>query len=252
MRSPENVIGDQPVCPSEIQKHTARALTIKEVYNLRNDFINAASRVQKSRYDGVKIHGAHGFILTQCLSSDINKRKDIYGGNLKNKAPLLFEIVDGIRKACAPQFLLGIRLSPERFGMQLHEVKIVSQQLIDTNQIDFLDISLWEVFKTPENEAYRDKSRLAHFEELDYKNVKWTVAGKISSGEDVQNVLNTREGFVSIGKSGILHHDSPKQVIDNQNFEPIQTPVSEVYLKQEGLGNAFVTYMKRWDGFVRD
>ncbi|TXE16183.1 NADH:flavin oxidoreductase [Psychroserpens burtonensis] len=252
MRSPENVIGEQPVCPSVIQKHNARALTLEEVYNLRNDFIDAAIRAQKSGYDGVEVHGAHGYILTQFLSTDINKRKDIYGGNLKNRARLLFEIVDGIRKACGAQFLLGVRLSPERFGMQLHEVKIVSQQLIDTNQIDFLDISLWDVFKTPENEAYRNKSLLAHFEELDYKNVKWTVAGKISSGEDVQKVLNTRVDFVSIGKSGILHHDFPKQVIKNPNFEPIQTPVSEVYLEQEGLGNAFVTYMKRWDGFVRD
>jgi len=251
MRSPEDIIGEQPVCPSEIQKHNARALTLEEVYNLRQDFIDAAIRAQKSGYDGVEVHGAHGYILTQFLSSDINKRTDHYGGNLENRARLIFEIVDGIRKACGPQFLLGVRLSPERFGMQLDEVKTVSQQLIDTNQIDFLDISLWDVFKMPEEESHQNKSLLAYFEELDYKDVKWTVAGKINSGEDVQKILNTTVDFVSIGKSGILHHDFPKLVMDNPNFVPAPTPVSTDHLKQEGLGDAFVTYMKRWEGFVQ-
>lgn len=251
MRSPEDVIGEQPVCPSEIKKHNARALTLDEVYNLRKDFIDAAVRSQKSGYDGVEVHGAHGYILTQFLSADINNRKDQYGGSLENRSRLIFEIVDGIRKACGPQFLLGVRLSPERFGMQLNEVKTVSQQLIDTNKIDFLDVSLWDVFKNPEDEKFQNKSLLSHFEELDYKNVKWTVAGKISSGADVQTILNTSVDFISIGKSGILHHDFPHQVIENPNFEPTVTPVTESYLKQEGLGGAFVTYMKRWEGFVK-
>lgn len=251
MRSPEDVIDEQPVCPSKIQKHNARALTLEEVYNLRQDFIDAAIRAQKSGYDGVEVHGAHGYILTQFLSSDINKRTDHYGGNLENRARLIFEIVYGIRKACGPEFLLGVRLSPERFGMRLDEVKTVSQQLIDTNQIDFLDISLWDVFKMPEEESHHNKPLLAHFEELDYKDVKWTVAGKINSGEDVQKILNTTVDFVSIGKSGILHHDFPKLVMDDPNFEPTPTPVSIDHLKQEGLGDPFVTYMKRWEGFVQ-
>jgi 2,4-dienoyl-CoA reductase-like NADH-dependent reductase (Old Yellow Enzyme family) len=251
MRSPKEVIGKQPVCPSEIKKHNTRALTLKEVHNLRQDFIDAAIRAQESGYDGVEVHGAHGYILTQFLSSEINSRTDVYGGSLENRARLIFEIVDGIRKACGPQFLLGVRLSPERFGMKLDEVKTVSQQLIDTNQIDFLDISLWDVFKIPEDEAFQNKSLLAHFEDLDYKDVKWTVAGKINSGKDVEKILNTTVDFVSIGKSGILHHDFPKLVMDNPNFEPTPTPVSVSHLQKEGLANAFVTYMKRWEGFVK-
>jgi 2,4-dienoyl-CoA reductase-like NADH-dependent reductase (Old Yellow Enzyme family) len=250
MRAPEDIIGEAPVCPSEIKKHNTRALTLEEVHILRQDFIDAAIRAQKSGYDGVEVHGAHGYILTQFLSSDINSRTDCYGGSLENRARLIFEIVDGIRKACGPQFLLGVRLSPERFGMQLDDVKMVSQQLIDTNQLDFLDISLWDVFKMPEDKAFQNKSLLAHFETLNYKNVKWTVAGHINSGEDVEKMLSTTVDFVSIGKSGILHHDFPKLVMDSPNFEPTPTPVSVSHLQKEGLSDAFVTYMKRWEGFV--
>ena len=55
---------------------------------------------------------------------------------------------------------------------------------------------------------------------------------------------------MTIGRSGILHHDFPAKVINDPNFEPIQTPVSKEYLKKEGLGDNFVEYMKRWPNFV--
>jgi 2,4-dienoyl-CoA reductase-like NADH-dependent reductase (Old Yellow Enzyme family) len=250
MRSPADLIGESPVCPSTSEKHGARALSLAEVHALKAAFITAAVRAQTSGYDGVEVHGAHGYILTQFLSEKINQRTDAYGGSLENRARLLFEIVDGIREACGPGFLLGVRLSPERFGMKLAEVKEICQRFIREGKIDFLDISLWDCFKLPEEEAYRDKSLLQHFAELDYGEVKWTVAGQIRTGEDVQSVLASGVDFVSIGRAAILHHDFPVKVMADPGFTPVSTPVSEAYLHQEGLSDKFVTYMKRWKGFV--
>lgn len=105
MRTSENLIGQQPVCPSSNEKHNSRSLSLKEVYQLRDDFIAAAIRAQKSGYNGVEVHGAHGYILTQFLSSDINKRDDQYGGSLENRSRLLFEILEGIRNTCGEYFL---------------------------------------------------------------------------------------------------------------------------------------------------
>ena len=252
MRSPFEVIKAKAVCPSAHDKYNARGLTLEEVHQLRDDFIAAALRSQKAGYDGVEVHGAHGYILTQFLSSKINLRTDDYGGSLANRARLLFEIVDGIRTACGPAFLLGVRLSPERFGMQLQEIKTITQQLIDHHHIDFLDISLWDVFKQPEEAEHQQLSLLEHFSALDYKDVKWTVAGKISTGTDVQKVLDAGVDFVSIGRSAILHYDFPEQVFKNPDFTPTTLPVSEDYLKAQGLSSNFITYMKRWDGFVAD
>ena len=250
MRSPKEVIKQQPVCPSNNEKLDARALTLDEVTTLRNDFISAAQRAQKAGYDGIEIHGAHGYILGQFLSKAINKRDDEYGGSLENRSRIIFEIVDGIRKTCGKEFLLGLRLSPERFGMDLQEIKTISQQFIDQGKVDFLDISLWDCFKLPEEKAYQDKSLLEHVTSLDYKNVKLTVAGKISSGKDVHNILNSKVDFVTIGRSAILHHDFPKQVIENQNFKPKSLPVSKSHLKNEGLSDVFINYMNRWPDFV--
>jgi len=250
MRSPEAEIHQQPVSASAIEKHNARGLSLSEVQQLRDDFIASAIRAQKSGYDGAEVHGAHGYILTQFLSAEINKREDEYGGSLENRVRLLLEIVDGIRAACGKEFLLGVRLSPERFGMQLSEVKTVCEWLINRHDIDFLDLSLWDVFKQPEEEAHQQKNLLQHFLEIDYKEVKLTVAGKITTGSDVHKLLAAGVDFVTIGRAAILHHDYPRRVIADPAFVPIALPVSEAHLKHEGLSDTFVTYMRGWDGFV--
>ena len=251
MRSPKEVIGEQPVCPSDNEKTGARALTRDEVIQLREDFIAAAVRAKSCGYDGVEVHGAHGYILTQFLSAEINKRTDEYGGSLENRSRILIEIIQGIRKQCGNDFLLGLRLSPERFGMDLQEIKTLCAHLDESGLIDFLDISLWDSFKMPEDEKHQDQSLLEHFTGLNLKNAKLTVAGKILSAQDVHEVLDAGVDFVSIGRSAILHHDFPQLVMDNPNFQPESTPVSAEYLKSEGLSDTFVNYMRRWPDFVK-
>lgn len=250
MRSPAELIGKAPLCPSDNEKYGARGLSLEEVKQLKSDFVEAAIRAKKCGYDGVEVHGAHGYILTQFLSTEYNHRTDEYGGSLFNRSRLLFEIVGEIRKTCGKEFLLGVRLSPERFGMKLQEVKEVSQRLIDETQIDFLDISLWDAFKLPEEEEHNTKTLLQHFAELDFKESLFTVAGKIKNGKEVQEILNSGVDFVTIGRSAILHHDFPAKVIANPDFERIETPVSKAYLNKEGLNNDFVEYMRKWKGFV--
>ncbi len=161
MRSPHEVIGQQPVCPSDNEKCNARALTAKEVEQLKEDFVCAAARAEQAGFDGVEIHGAHGYILCQFLSPTINQRTDQYGGSLQNRARIIFDIIDGIRKRCRPGFLLGIRLSPERFDLKLGEVIEITQRLMNDAQIDFLDMSLWDSFKEPVEEAYRGQTLLS-------------------------------------------------------------------------------------------
>lgn len=252
MRTPHELINEKPVSSSNNEKTSARGLTLSEVKQLRDDFIIAAVRAKKCGYDGVEVHGAHGYILTQFLSAEINHRTDEYGGPLENRARIIFEIVDGIRKKCGQDFLIGVRLSPERFGMDIGEVKIVCQRLIDDGNINFLDISLWDCFKMPNDKKYQNLSLLDHFKSLDFKNVKWTVAGKISNAVDVQKILNAGVDFVSIGTSAILHHNFPRLVIDNPNFTPTSTPVSEEHLLKEGLSKTFIKYLKRWPGFIKE
>ncbi|MGI9526576.1 MAG: NADH:flavin oxidoreductase [Weeksellaceae bacterium] len=251
MRTPIELIDNQKaVSASDIEAYNARALTLEEIDILKNDFIAAAVRAQKCGYDGVEIHGAHGYIIAQFLSSEFNHRKDKYGGSLENRAKLLFDIVDGVRKACGTKFLLGVRLSPEKFGMDIAEIKWMIEKLISDGKIDFIDISLWDCFKLPTNEKYQNKVLIHHFTAIDFKDVKWMVAGKIYTAQDVRNVLDAGADIVSIGTAAILHHDFPKQVINNFNFTPIETPVSIQHLINEGLSSKFIQYLKKWPNLI--
>ena len=249
MRSPKELISGFPLCPSDNEKHKARGLTEIQVQQLIQDFIAAAQRAQEAGYDGVEIHGAHGYILSQFLSQTINQRTDQYGGNLENRSRIIMEIIEGVRETCGNNFLLGVRLSPERFGMELNEIQELCQRLNDMNQIDFLDISLWDSFKLPEDNS-SDKLLLDYFTELDLNNVRLTVAGNIRSSEDVRNILSHKVDFVTIGRSAILHHDFPKKAISDKDFTTIPTPVSKNHLRKEGLSDVFINYMTRWPDFV--
>jgi 2,4-dienoyl-CoA reductase-like NADH-dependent reductase (Old Yellow Enzyme family) len=252
MRSPENLVSGRPVCPSDNEETGARALTLAGVRQLREDFVTAAQRAEKAGFDGVEIHGAHGYILSQFLSPAINQRNDRYGGSLENRARILIEIIEAVRDRCQPGFLLGVRLSPERFELKLGEMIEVSRRLMEEGAIDFLDVSLWDVFKEPVEERFHGRSLFSYFAELDRGEVRLGIAGKIYTAHDARKCLEDGADFILLGRAAILHHDFPLQVLADPDFKPVKTPVSREYLHSQGLSEAFVSYMSRWTGFVED
>jgi 2,4-dienoyl-CoA reductase-like NADH-dependent reductase (Old Yellow Enzyme family) len=253
MRTPRELINNQaPVCPSEDAETGARALTLAEVEQLREDFVAAAMRAERAGFDGVELHGAHGYILCQFLSPQYNRRDDRYGGSLDNRCRLVFEIIDGIRRRCRPDFTLGIRVSPERFGLHLGEMRDVVQRLLHDGRLDYVDLSLWDVFKEPNEEAFRSRPLVDWFTDLDRRDVKLGVAGKIMDGATARRCLQHGADFVTIGRAAILHHDFPERLRKDPDFAAIPLPVGAEHLRAEGLGPAFVEYMKTWKGFVAE
>ena len=92
-----------------------RALTTSEVRAAVESFVAAAARAERAGFDGVEVHGAHGYLVGQFLDGRHNHREDEYG----DRPRFLLEILEGIRSATGPDFQLGLRLSPERFGIEL-------------------------------------------------------------------------------------------------------------------------------------
>ncbi len=250
MRSPADLIGAQPVCPSDDAEFGARAMTGAEVEQLIEDFIAAAVRVERAGFDGVELHGAHGYVLAQFLSPTVNRRSDRYGGSTENRARIVLEIIDGVRARCRPDFNLGLRLSPERFGLELPEIRDLAQRLMSEGKVDYLDLSLWNYAKEPEDPAFRGRSLMSVFTELDRGGVRVGAAGKVSSASDARRCLEEGCDFVLVGRAAILHHDYPTRVAAQGDFAPVGLPVTREYLAAEGLGPAFVDYMSGWKGFV--
>jgi 2,4-dienoyl-CoA reductase-like NADH-dependent reductase (Old Yellow Enzyme family) len=252
IRSPKDLIGTTPVGPSDDKDTGARALTAAEVEQLTEDFILAALRAEKAGFDGVELHGAHSYILCEFLSAENNRRDDQWGGSLENRARVLRDIIAGVRKRCRADFALGVRLSPERFGLKLAEMRDLAGELMQSGDLDFLDMSLWDVFKQPLEEDMQGKRLMAYLTELNRGTTKLGVAGKIASGDDAAKILEEGADFAVVGRAAILHHDFPRRVAADPHFKPIALPVSRAHLAAEGLSPKFITYMQNWKGFVAE
>jgi 2,4-dienoyl-CoA reductase-like NADH-dependent reductase (Old Yellow Enzyme family) len=248
-RSPKDLVGT-PVSASDDPETGARGLSLAEVEQLVEDFVAAAVRSEKAGFDGVEIHGAHGYILAQFLSPELNKRDDRYGGSVENRARIIHEIIDGVRTRTGPNFQLGLRLSPERFGLKLAEIIEVTRKILADGKLDYLDMSLWDVFKEPVEEAFKGKSLMSYFTELPRGDVRLGVAGKVTSPAIAAEMLEKGADFVLIGRAAILHHDFPERARDPA-FTPVALPVTAEYLANEGLSPTFVQYMSAWPGFVQ-
>jgi 2,4-dienoyl-CoA reductase-like NADH-dependent reductase (Old Yellow Enzyme family) len=251
-RSVSAVTGMAPVSASEDTATGTRALTTEEVESLVGDFVAAAGRAEAAGFHGIELHGAHGYMIAQFLSAEINRRTDRYGGSLENRARLLVEIIDGIRDRCGPDFQIGVRLSPERFGMVIDEVREVMAMLADSGKVDYLDLSMWDVHKEAAEEAWSGQRLLDIFCAVPRGDMRLGAAGKMYSGEDITRALDAGLDFVFLGRAGILHHDFPEMLRADPSARIRDLPVSVETLHDEGLSDRFVVYMRSWKGFVAD
>jgi 2,4-dienoyl-CoA reductase-like NADH-dependent reductase (Old Yellow Enzyme family) len=250
-RSPADLIGTTPVFPSDHADTGARALSLDEVEATVEAFVAGAVRADRAGFDGVEIHGAHGYLVCAFLSAELNRRTDRYGGSLENRARFLFEIVEGIRRRCRPDFILGVRLSPERFALRLPEIVDVASALLLDDRIEFLDVSLWDCFKKPVAHPDGERLLLDYFTDLPRGETRLGVAGNLRTPADVRSVLDTGVDIAIIGRAAIIHHDFPNRLAADPAFAPLLPPVSRDHLLSEGVSPGFLTYLDAsFKGFV--
>ncbi len=252
-RADPKLTGQPLVAPWDDAETGARALSTAEVEQLVQDFIAAARRGEQAGFQGVELHGAHGYLLAQFLDGEHNQRGDRYGGSFENRSRILFEIIDGIRACTGPDFQLGLRLSPERFGITLPESLALARAVLAGGQLDYLDMSLWDCFKAPLDAAFADRPLIQHFAALERGATRLGVAGKIMDSATAQRCLDAGVDFVLIGRGAMLHHDFARRALADAAFTCIERPVSRAHLQAEGLGPAFLQYVtSTWPRFVAD
>lgn len=248
----DKAVVSHPVSASDVEAAGARGLSTDEVKALRDDFVAAAVRAEKAGFDGVEVHGAHGYILAEFLSPELNRRDDAYGGSPENRARLVLEIIDGIRASCGPQFQLGLRVSPERFGQKLLEIRALIGKVLDEGKLDYVDLSLWDVRKTANDAEGEGRPLIDWFMDLPRGDTKVGVAGKILSAADCAWVIEKGCDFAAIGRGAILRHDFADRVLEDASYRSPDLPVTEQHLLDEALSPTFVHYMKNWKGFVAE
>jgi 2,4-dienoyl-CoA reductase-like NADH-dependent reductase (Old Yellow Enzyme family) len=161
-----------PLAPSEVQLSVAgnfgkpRAVTETDIQNIIARFARTAAVLKAAGFDGVQIHSAHGYLLSQFLSPRTNRRTDRWGGSLANRASLLLEVVRSVRASVGADYPIAVKLNSSDFvqgGFTLEEsiqvVHWLSEAAIDLLEISGGTYEQLEFFKAHDPAEIRDSTR---------------------------------------------------------------------------------------------
>jgi 2,4-dienoyl-CoA reductase-like NADH-dependent reductase (Old Yellow Enzyme family) len=142
------VCGCQPLAPSNLivpnkGQEVPRAMTLSDIEEVVEDFVQATRRACEAGFDAVEIHGAHGYLLSQFLSPLCNRRDDEYGGSLKNRIRLSLRVISSIRKELGRRYPVLYRLGAEDMlqgGLALDE-GVQAATMLAKEGVDIIDVS---------------------------------------------------------------------------------------------------------------
>lgn len=134
--------------PLNLGKHSKMfgrptAMTSENIAEVIARFADSARRAEQAGFDGVELHGAHGYLLSQFLSPLANRRGDSWGGSLENRARLLLDVVRAIRAVVKPRFGLGVKLNSadfQRGGFDTEDSQQVVRWLNEL-AVDLIEVS---------------------------------------------------------------------------------------------------------------
>lgn len=257
-RSPESLIGTQPLSASAHQMPHAktpvpvREATADDIKRIINDFVQAAVRAEKAGFDGVELHGAHGYLIHQFLSKITNRRTDEWGGAFENHNRFLLSILKGIREKVSRSFIVGVRLSPEDKytfeGIDFDE-SLALARILASEGADYIHLSPWDALKKPEKYPDGAKRLIEYFRDA-VPTMPLLVAGNIWDDADAELAIDLGADIVALGKAAIGNANWP--TLAKAQTDPLRPPYTVEYLLQQHLSPPFVEYMKRWKGFVED
>jgi 2,4-dienoyl-CoA reductase-like NADH-dependent reductase (Old Yellow Enzyme family) len=138
--------GQTPQAPSNVEgfaKGARQEMSADDIQGVVNAYGAAAQRAQTAGFDGVQIHSAHGYLLSQFLSPAFNHRKDEYGGDIQNRARALVEVLREVRQAVGTDFPVLVKINCQDFienGLQPDDARQAAKMLVE-NGIDAIELS---------------------------------------------------------------------------------------------------------------
>jgi len=141
------VIGETPVAPSVIHdpigKDIPRALTIDEIHHIVWQFGEAARRAKEAGFDGIELHGGHGYLMAEFMSTHSNRRVDQYGGGLQNRMRFALECIEAVKQYADDNFIIGYRISMDEkvYGGRRIEESLAILPFLEAAGVDLINAS---------------------------------------------------------------------------------------------------------------
>ncbi|KZY40352.1 MULTISPECIES: NADH:flavin oxidoreductase/NADH oxidase family protein [unclassified Oleiphilus] len=248
----------QPVAPSAIPLGgglentfaTPRALEESEILEIIEKFATAAKLAKQTGFDGVQIHGAHGYLVSQFLSPHHNQRKDKWGGSLQNRMRFVLEVYRAIREATDDNYPIGIKLNSADYskGGFSHEESMEVVETLAKAGIDLLEIS-GGTYESPSMVGHNIKEstrrREAYFIEYADKirervSIPLVVTGGFRSGSAMLQALKSgATDFIGLARPLSVYPDFPNELIAN--------PEHKIDIPKPSTGVKFIDKMTMLD-----
>ena len=244
------VINSAPIAPSalplkpELKRYFAmpRAMTEADIQDVIERFARAASLAQQAGFNGVQIHAAHGYLLSQFLSPLHNQRDDPWGGPIEHRMRLILEVYRAMRNATGPGFNIGIKMNSadfQRGGFDEGDAMVVAKALA-AEGIDLIEISGGS-YETPtlvtgnkgDYDGVKDSTRQreAYFLEFAEQlrnevSVPLLVTGGFRTAAGMAEAVDSGAcDLIGMGRPLCVEPDLPKRLLQG---EPVQSRVRPI------------------------
>lgn len=206
-KQPPHVVSDF----EGLSKSPRHALSKEDIQKLVRAFADAAKRAKAAGFDGVQIHAAHGYLLSQFLSPAFNRRTDEYGGSIENRARVHMEVYHAIREAVGSDFPVLIKINSEDYienGLTLQD-SIAASKMLAHAGLDAIELSGGTVssgklspsragINKQEKEAYFKKAAAAYKQEINIPLI--LVGGNRSLTVAEQTIADGTADYISMAR----------------------------------------------------
>lgn len=199
---------------------TPTPMSKDDISTLVQAFADAAARVKTAGFDGVQIHGAHGYLLSQFLSPHYNRRTDEYGGPIANRVRIIEEIYHAMRQQIGDDFPVLLKINASDFienGLSFDESLFVAKRMAELG-IDAIEISggtfasgdnnpCRTKIQSADQEAYQAKHAISVAEDI---NVPVILVGGLRSPEVIESLIkNSKIALCSLARPLLAEPDLP-------------------------------------------
>lgn len=241
-------LSKEPVAPSAISLgrgleatfNTPRALEESEILEIIERFATAAALAKDYGFDGVQIHGAHGYLVSQFLSSRHNQRTDRWGGSLENRMRFVLEVYGAIRKRVGKTFPVGIKLNSADYmkGGFTDEESMKVVTALSQAGVDLIEIS-GGTYESPSMVGHNVKEstlkREAYFLEYAEKvrklvSTPLVVTGGFRSGKAMQSALDSGAcDMIGLARPLAVDPELPNKILADKSYSmSIKSPTTGI------------------------
>lgn len=216
--------------PCPVGQEKPKEMSVAEIKAVVENFGEAARRAVESGFDAIEIHGAHGYLLNQFLSSYSNQRKDEYGGVFENRARFPLEVLERVRNVAGKKFPIIYRMSSEEFvpgGLTVEDTKKFAKLLVEKG-IDAIHVSggVYEsaamiIQPAAIHQGCYVENAAAIREEIEAK-VPVIVVGRIKEFTEAEKIIRDEKAdLVAMGRALLADPEFPRKAFEKR-FDEIR------------------------------